>query len=387
MKRARALAVVAVLAVLIATLWPFNPFPRNSVTWLQGTNGVKFNKSGLIVSKGPLTPPDGDAESYSVELLLRPASAHSVYTILSIYSPNRPKQFAVRQWNDGLIVMHDASVKHDRTKTIEFDVDQVFDPRRVTLVTISSGSKGTIVYLDGQPVGSFPGFKISRSELAGELVLGTSSVSYQPWRGELRGLAVYSKELTVADAVRHYREWTKGNGLPPDLDRAMVSYSFSEGTGGEVGNAVASGPNLQVPPTFSVPHKLLLESPAKEFRPDWQYAGDVVSNIAGFVPLGLIVCAYFACTKSLWKAIFITTLACGILSFGIEVLQYFIPPRGSGVTDIITNTLGALLGAALAQAVPVRRALRWMKLMQVPEMPFTAPRADVEESLIIRETK
>ena len=87
-------------------------------------------------------------------------------------------------------------------------------------------------------------------------------------------------------------------------------------------------------------------------------------NIAGFVPLGLIACAYFSWTKRRWKAILIATVACGILSFVIEVLQYYLPRRFSGTTDIITNTLGAAVGAVLIRAGPVRHALKEIKLIR-----------------------
>lgn len=87
-------------------------------------------------------------------------------------------------------------------------------------------------------------------------------------------------------------------------------------------------------------------------------------DIAGFVPLGLIACAYFYWTRSCWKAILIATSACGALSFVIEVLQYYIPPRFSGTTDILTNTLGAAVGAALIRSGAVRQALKETKLIR-----------------------
>ena len=93
------------------------------------------------------------------------------------------------------------------------------------------------------------------------------------------------------------------------------------------------------------------------------YASDVLVNIAGFVPLGLIVCAYLAWARSRWKAILVTTVACGVLSFVIEVLQYYIPQRGSGTTDIITNTLGSALGAMIAQSSVVQRILGRIKVI------------------------
>jgi VanZ family protein len=88
-------------------------------------------------------------------------------------------------------------------------------------------------------------------------------------------------------------------------------------------------------------------------------------NVAGFIPLGLIVCAYFGWTRGRWQAILVATVTCGLLSFVIEVLQYYIPRRGSGTTDIITNTLGAAVGSMLTQTSIVRYVLGRMKLIRM----------------------
>jgi glycopeptide antibiotics resistance protein len=56
-------------------------------------------------------------------------------------------------------------------------------------------------------------------------------------------------------------------------------------------------------------------------------------------------------------------LACGFLSTGIEILQYYIPRRSSGMTDIVTNTVGGLIGAMLLQVGMVRRLLEQVKLL------------------------
>jgi hypothetical protein len=363
-KRTKAFCITAVVAVLIATLWPFNPFPRNGVAWLQPTNGVNFEEAGLVISSGPLKPAETQpAESYSLELMIRPATTKIKATILAFYTPTRPRQLLVRQYEDSLEVTHDGAAESDTTKTINFQVDHFFRPGRLVLVTISSGSNGTSIYLDGQSADSFPRFKISRSELSGQIVLGTSAVNYAPWAGELRGLAIYSKELTPGDAIRHYKEWTDPTG-PPDLQGAMARYTFAEASGREVRNEVAGGPQLEIPATFSVPHKDFLRPASKEFRASWRYAKDALENIAGFVPLGFIVCAYLAATRRSWQAILITAMACGILSFVIEVLQYYIPRRGSGTTDIITNTLGAALGAMLSQASAGRHVVERVKLIR-----------------------
>jgi hypothetical protein len=363
-KRTKAICIAAVVAVLIATLWPFNPFPRNGVAWLRPTGGLKFEGAGLVMSSEPLKPPETQTtESYSLELMLWPASTQLKSTMLAFYTPTRPRQLLVRQYKDSLQVTHDAAIESDSTNTIKFEVEHFFRPRRLVLVTISSGSNGTAVYLDGQPADFFSRFKISRSELSGQIILGTAAVNYAPWEGELRGLAIYSKELTPEDALRHFQQWAD-RSVPPDLDHVIARYFFAEGSGREVRNQVAARPQLKIPVSFSVPHKDLLRSAPKEFKADWRYAKDVLENIAGFVPLGFLVCAYFAPNGDRWKAILIAAIACGVLSFVIEVLQYYIPRRGSGTTDIITNTLGAALGATLTQAGAGRHALERMKLIR-----------------------
>jgi VanZ family protein len=319
-----------------------------------------------VLSSDALEPPTAPGPAaYSLELLVRPASIKSSYTILSFNAPARSKEFQVRQWTDGLLVTHNAEVDRDRTRGIKFDVDHVFRLGQLALVTIVSGTNGTTVYLDGQAAGTFPRFRISRGELAGDIVLGTSPTTYHPWQGELRGLAIYAKSLTPAEAGQHYREWISPSGRPA-LDGAMVRFSFSEAAGQELQDEVPGGPKLEIPAKFSVPYKPFLRPATQEFRADRRFLVDVLMNIAGFIPLGLIFCAYLGWTHPRWRAVLIATFASGALSFLIEVLQYYIPRRASGTTDIVTNTLGACLGALLAQGSVVRAVLRKMKLVPVP---------------------
>jgi VanZ family protein len=357
----RTLCAGAIVAILICTLWPFNPFPPNRVTWLAGTNGIRFDGTGLVISEAPLKGVEG--EGRSLELWLKPASIDSVHTILGFYAPEHPREFLVRQYADGLLVNHEVLDPQGSFKAPKFDVDHAFQLGQLRLVTIASGPNGTTVYLDGRLAKTLPRFRISSSELSGQLVVGTSPIDYQPWEGEVRGLAIYSRELTAADALRHYKDWTEPAVRPPDLDGPSARYTFSEAAGREIHNQVVSGPDLKIPANFSVPHKVMLKSPVKEFKPDWSYAYDVAVNIAGFVPLGVVLCAYFMWTKPRRTAILYTVLAAGTLSFIVEVLQAYIPRRASGITDIITNTLGAALGALLMRSMIVRKLLGSLKLM------------------------
>jgi VanZ family protein len=361
--RAKLLCVVAVAAVLIATLWPLNPFPRNGVSWLQRKTGIRLEKEALVISKAPLQLQAGnDSESYAIELLVSPSSTERSSTILAFYNPTASRQLLIRQLKNGLGVAQDS--QNERGRVINCDIGRIFQPGQPVLVAISSSRNGITFYVDGKRSFSFPESRISRTELSGYIIIGTSPLTYQPWNGEIYGVAIYANELTDERALQHFQAWIHPEDYHPDLDTALAYYTFSESGGTTIHNLVSSKPDLEIPSNFSVPHKAFLRSPWLEFRPHWHYALDVISNIAGFIPLGLILCAYFDWTKAPWKAMLLTIVICAMLSLTIEVLQYYLPRRGSGITDIFTNTLGGALGAALLHVASVRCQLRRMKLLR-----------------------
>ncbi len=350
------LSSIITAGILFATLWPFNFFPTNGVSWLVGTDGIRFRPPGVVFSKAPMHTRGGaTGTACSLELLLRPASISESDSILSFSGPNNPLQFVVRQWTNGLLVTHDMTNAQGVLKRTKFDVDHAFQLGKLVLVTMTSGPGGTVVYLNDREAKVFPRFTITPDELSGEVVLGTNAEDYQPWPGEVRGMAIFSKELTAAEVYKHYGDWNRTPGATlSDLDGATAYYRFNEGEGRDIHNSVASGPDLEIPKWFKVPHKPILKSATREFVADWNYVNDITRNIAGFVPFGFLVCAYLGCTLGRRKAILYTVLAGGLLSFTIEMLQVLVPPRNSGVTDIITNTLGAALGALLARPALVR---------------------------------
>jgi hypothetical protein len=353
---------IAVMAILFATLWPFNPFPSNRVSWLGDANGIGFDGPGIVLSKADLRT-DGaiPGDSCSLELLLRPASSDLSTTILSFYRD--PHQFAVRQYQDSLLVTRDYLIAGKKVKRSKFDVDHIFPLGKLTLLTITSGPGGTVVYVNGRHTETFPKFTMARNDLSGQIVMGASPVENQPWPGKISGLAVFGKELTASEVARHYASWIDPR---PDeaanLDGAIARYAFDERSGNEIHNAVASGPNLEIPPYFQIPHKPMLRAAWREFEASRFYIVDLLMNVAGFVPLGFIFGAYFLLGRSRRQAILYATLVGGVLSFAVEVLQAYIPQRVSGTTDIITNTLGTFLGALLARPNMVRAIVEKVKL-------------------------
>ena len=90
-----------------------------------------------------------------------------------------------------------------------------------------------------------------------------------------------------------------------------------------------------------------LNDPGTNLIPAWGYCKDVLINIGGFIPLGFFFYAYFSLVWRPARPVLATIFFGAIVSLAIEVLQSFLPTRDSGITDIITNTLGTAIGAAL----------------------------------------
>jgi glycopeptide antibiotics resistance protein len=94
-------------------------------------------------------------------------------------------------------------------------------------------------------------------------------------------------------------------------------------------------------------HEKFLEPPWQEFHNDWGYWKNVLINIGGFIPLGFFFYAYLAIAKRSDLPALTTMLLGAAVSLTIEVLQAYLPTRDSGMTDIITNTLGSGFGVML----------------------------------------
>lgn len=128
------------------------------------------------------------------------------------------------------------------------------------------------------------------------------------------------------------------------------------------GRVLAAGWGLVIAAAtlWPMPHNTLIREQASVWCLVCGSAGlvDVVLNIALFVPLGL---SLRLSGVSLGR----TVLWCGLLSLSIEVVQSVVPGRFAGVSDILTNTTGALLGAAFLAWGPtaVRPAAQVARLL------------------------
>jgi VanZ family protein len=78
---------------------------------------------------------------------------------------------------------------------------------------------------------------------------------------------------------------------------------------------------------------------------------DVSSNVLGYAPLGFLLT--LSARRMGWRGhvILASTLAAALLSLALESIQSYLPARVPSLVDFLLNTLGAWLGAVVANAL------------------------------------
>lgn len=110
----------------------------------------------------------------------------------------------------------------------------------------------------------------------------------------------------------------------------------------------------------------------------WSGRSDIVANIIFFIPLGIglglrkILLKYENFSHRDWVHILLTGFG---ISFMVEFLQLFTYNRDTSTTDVITNSLGTLMGAALILFIYLRfhksiKAILFGGFADKPEMIF-----------------
>src|SRR5262249_8825069 len=140
----------------------------------------------------------------------------------------------------------------------------------------------------------------------------------------LRGIAIYGNELTAQEVANHYKIWSLNREEDIQASQSMlVLYLFRERSGSLVKSEIQPGVNLSIPKYFTLWRQDFLLSPWKEFRPDWSYANDLILNVLGFVPLGLVLYPYFLFVFGSNRPWLMSCVAGAVLSLLIEILQSF----------------------------------------------------------------
>lgn len=342
--------------IAVATLWPFDFFLFNGAEWIPDKKGIHFSRPGILVSAAPLIVPDSSSGNFTtIELWLRSDEIWSSRSILAFYDPSRSNRLLIRQWNGGLLVSRDFSRNPNSTIPQRIYTKRVFQRGVPLLLTITSSISGTTIYINAVQKQFFSNFQMWAGDLSGQLILGTSPVDFSPWRGDLYALSLYSSALSPEEVRLHYDSLSASSfGASTRSASLLAQYTFSESSGRVAHGSVASAPDLQIPLDFFLPEKPVLQPPLAGYETTWPYYQGALINVLGFVPYGFLLCGWLANTRLARFAVLVSFVSGAAFSFLIEVAQAYIPQRDSGLNDVVTNSLGAFLGALLAHRLQRR---------------------------------
>lgn len=350
-------ACAAVLAIILTLgLWPFHA-PRNNVKWLKQANGLLFKKYGTAFSLFGIPPSQApDSSSRTIEVWLR-AEPWQSGSFLSFYNPETSLAVSMRESLTDFELIAYNPRSHQLNKA-HFYADDVFDRSERTFIAVTVGKAGIKIYVNGSMAAQGRSLSIERA-FEGRLIAGDAPFHTDTWRGEIRGIAIYDAELPETRIVRHYQIW-KDRRRPNKLDLDHIShlYLMDERGGNTIHDKVKPVIELVIPTHYTVIGKLSLEPIWNEFEFSANFARSALKNIIGFVPLG--ICCYLFVLICEWKRPILKVILVGFsVSLTIEVLQILLPTRDSGMTDLITNTLGTWVGIRACQWIGPSRLISY----------------------------
>lgn len=347
--------------ILMAALWPFNFFPKNEVTWLPDKNGVYFSGQGMILSLDSLNDPQQlllNKKSITIEILIRPTEEppNSINRILSIYDGEGSEITFLGQWKKHLIIQSRIKRPVGNILHREIGVADALGKDQDYLFSLTSGTEGTTIYINGQLAQTYPHHRMLDSITSKKIgfILGNSPVGKNSWKGRIMGLAIYNRTFTAAQVFKHYQSYLENNfTMRPEKEGCIGLYLFNEKQGAVIRDYSNLNNHLTIPVLFRPVKKIILDPPWQDFRWNRSFVQDTIVNLLGFVPLGFFFTA-FLLKASNWKKkiIYIGVAATGFaISLTIELSQIYLPSRYSQLDDVICNSVGTVLGVIILHLV------------------------------------
>lgn len=331
---------------LFSGLSPFHA-PENEVEWLRDGNGLRFSGYSSAVSAGTFAKDAGGNRTGSVEIWLRPASLddHSMFLAFDGAEDGRVP-LVLQQDRRRLLVRRNVVDQEDLAGTTLLKVESAFRDKHAAFVTLTLGKQDASVYVDGVLAKTVHLAQPVDDALTGRLVLANSPIINGSWSGQVYGAAIYHSELTPAEVAEAYQSWMKNRqpALSSQLDPVAI-YLFNEGSGKVVRNQLDRRLDLTLPAQYFVLHKPFLLKPWRASEWNWSRWQDILINITGLVPFGFLLASYWSSVRPIRRPLLTTVIVGFLLSVAIECTQSLLPTRDSDMIDIITNTLGTLIGA------------------------------------------
>lgn len=361
------------LGILLFGLWPLAYAPPNhaeiseqegAIRFFRNGDWSKLDVGGLAYTPKPLSYGHSEDSTGSLTLEISARSSEQFKSGLGLLAAFCDEAGNVKlllaQWESHLII-RTFFFKSKRGNYTEIGLKSALMPGQTSFITITSDRTGTTLYLNGKRVRKIANIRLipDNAKFVGyRLYFGNDLSLAHPWQGELLGFALYDHAKTRAEVAANFDRWQVNSWSPTtDAAGAVIQYTFknkyfSEKNGITVLDSTGGRNALLIP--NHIPFK----------KPLLEYSGirsngaiDIIINLLGFIPFGYFLAQWFnqVARRSIYGAIVAAVLCGFLLSLFIEVFQAYLPTRCSSLTDLVCNTVGTFIGAALLRYTATRK--------------------------------
>jgi VanZ family protein len=350
------------LSLFAIGLWPFNFRVDNHAELVPNAGGLKFaapaerskqDLGGMAFTPNPLvcrTQSSCEAGALTLEMVLKATTEQSpcLKRIVDVRNADGTEAFYICQWKSSFLVcMFNTPPNLDRPYC-RIGVGGLLQAGRTSFVSITSGERGIDIYVDGQLLEQYPGFRLLKENEALDghrLYFGNAPDLTCPWSGDIYAFALYDRVMSPSDVAAGWERWQGGRTLLCAGEGAVACYRLDRRHREEVADLSGSDNTLHVT-NYLVFDKQVLRTPrSKDF-----FHQDTIINLLGFVPFGFMVCLRLLSMGKFSPRgclFFAATLGFAV-SLAIELTQVWLPGRDSSLLDLTTNTMGSAIGGAMA---------------------------------------
>ena len=368
-------AILTIFTVIIALFFGLRPkggSSANDVQWLSDQGGLKFQGQGMafIENVGPAMD-DRHETPFTIEMAVTPAKGRlrGYNPLLVMHSGHDHSQMTIWQYSQSLIVMN-GNDYNNRQRRVRLVARDIFSTPETRFITIVSGPQGSRLHVDGDVVAVKKDMYLTlpHRESKLRLVLGNSVYASHGWRGVIHGLTITSIAFEEEAVKRRHKTWLADRSFDSiQADSQILLFTFNTDAADRL-KKPPTHQSLRVPERLVALEKRVLESPWGHSRWDRKTILDILINIVGFMPIGMVLYAFLQSlagpTGRHRQAA--AVLLCLILSLFIELTQALIPSRVSSLRDLMLNTFGAWAGIVSWRLIDRRLKSEKSKQIQLP---------------------